>query len=226
MNWPTSVDELIIEQSRLAAEQRAPWSPPALPPAVGGTFFCSPRNLPSTGARGDRCWAGASVASPHSGVVSVSIVGEAGHAYLPGFLALREGALLEEAVRSLPIRPDILMVNSTGRDHPRRAGLALHLGAVLDLPTIGVTHRPLLAVGAWPALERGATTPLVIEDECVGSWLCVKSGTRPLAVHAAWGTDPETAVAVVLEATSGRIRTPEPIREARRAARTARTRTP
>lgn len=203
--------------------QTTPWSPPAGSPAVGGTFFCSPRNLPGCGARGDRCWAGASVASAHSSGVRVSVAGEAEHAYLPGLLALREGALLEEAVRSLPIQPDILMVNATGRDHPRRAGLALHLGAILDLPTVGITHRPLLAEGAWPVLERGATRPLLIEGECVGSWLCVKSRTRPLAVSAAWRTGVETGVAVVLGATSGRVRTPEPIREARRAARTART---
>jgi len=52
-------------------------------------------------------------------------------------LALREGLLLEQAMRALPIAPEVLVVNATGRDHPRRAGLALHLGAVLGLPTVG-----------------------------------------------------------------------------------------
>jgi deoxyinosine 3'endonuclease (endonuclease V) len=58
-------------------------------------------------------------------------------AYLPTLLALQEGLLLEQAVRALPIAPKVLVVNATGRDHPRRTGLALHLGAVLGLPTVG-----------------------------------------------------------------------------------------
>jgi deoxyribonuclease V len=62
-------------------------------------------------------------------------------------------------------------VDATGRDHPRRAGLALQLGAILDLPSVGVTHRPLLADGDWPADARGARSPLRIDDELVGYWL-------------------------------------------------------
>jgi deoxyribonuclease V len=123
--------------------------------------------------------------------------------------------------RALPARPDVLLVDATGRDHPRRAGLALHLGAALDLPTVGVTHRPLHAEGTWPEADRGAHAPLVLEGEEVGAWLRVAARRRPLAVHAGWRTDVATAVAVVLHAT-GRARTPEPLRRARRAARVAR----
>jgi hypothetical protein len=69
-------------------------------------------------------------------------------------------------VRALPIVPKVLLVNATGRDHPRRAGLALHLGAVLGLPTVGVTTRPLVAKGPWPVDQRGAT--LWLGGEVVG----------------------------------------------------------
>jgi deoxyribonuclease V len=154
-------------------------------------------------------------------VATAVVTGTAGAAYEPGLLALREGALLEEALRSLEEEADVALVDATGRDHPRRAGLAVHLGAVLDLPTIGVTHRPLLAEVAWPADERGETSPLVLDGECVGHWVRTRQRTRPLAVHAAWRTTPETAVAVVL-ALTGRSRTPEPLRQARRIAREAR----
>jgi deoxyribonuclease V len=92
---------------------------------------------------------------------------------------------------------------------------------VLDLPTVGVTHRPLLADGEWPPDERDAERPLLLAGERVGSWLRTRPGTRPLAVHAGWRTDPETALAVVRASLRG-TRTPEPIRLARRAARTAR----
>jgi deoxyribonuclease V len=151
----------------------------------------------------------------------VVIAGAAGAGYEAGLLALREGALLEEAVRALPRVPDLLLVDATGRDHPRRAGLALQLGAVLDLPTVGVTHRSLLAEGKWPDDEQGAASPLTLAGEVVGYWVRTVRGERPLAVHAAWRTDPETAVEVVLSCTFG-VRTPEPLRRARTAARSAR----
>jgi deoxyribonuclease V len=137
-------------------------------------------------------------------------------------LALRAGALLEKATRSLPVRPDVLLVDATGYDHPRRAGLARHLGAMLDTPTVGVTHRPMLAVGDWPDPQRGATSPLLLDGVLVGFWVRTRSGRRPLAVHAGWRTDPAMAAQIVLGAA--RHRTPTPLREARRLARTARAR--
>jgi deoxyribonuclease V len=136
-------------------------------------------------------------------------------------LALREGPALEAAVRRLRQPPDVLLVDATGRDHPRRAGLALHLGVVLGVPSVGVTHRPLLAEGAWPDDDSAASAPLLLGDELVGHWVRTRPGTRPLAVHAAWRTDAETAVKVVLAALAGR-RAPEPLRRARQAAREAR----
>lgn len=213
--WPVSAEELVAEQLALAAATPPPWrSRPR--PRVGGCFVCFERGPSGPGHAGDRGWAAASL----GGAVAV-VGGAAGAGYEAGLLALREGALLEAAVRALAEQPDILLVNATGRDHPRRAGLALHLGAVLELPTVGVTHRTLLAKGDWPPDERGAASPLTFEGELVGHWLRTKPGTRPLAVHAAWGTDPGTALEVVLAAT-GDARTPEPLRLARRAARTAR----
>lgn len=222
MDWPTSAEALIAEQEHLAGARPTPWSPPREPYPVGGCFFCSPRGQPGPGARGDPCWVGAALVSLTAGVVTLSVTGAAGHRYRAGLLALREGAMLEAALRRLPARPAVLLVNATGRDHPRRAGLALHLGALLELPTVGVTHRSLIAEGRWPRLERGASEPLVLAGEQVGCWLCTRTGTRPLAVHAAWRTDPEIAAAVTLRAACGRARTPEPLRQARCAARRAR----
>jgi deoxyribonuclease V len=125
-------------------------------------------------------------------------------------------------VRALQPLPEVLLVNATGRDHPRRAGLALHLGAVLDLPTVGVTNRVLVAQGDWPDDLRGAAAPLRHGREQVGYWLRTRQGAKPVAVHAAWRTDPDTAVEVVLAGVR-RHRTPEPLRRARTAARAARS---
>jgi deoxyribonuclease V len=96
---------------------------------------------------------------------------------------------------------------------------------VLGLPTVGVTTRPLVAEGAWPPDRRGARTPLVVGGEVVGCWVRTRAGARPVAVHAAWQTDAQAAVQVVLAATR-RVRTPEPLRRARTLARTRRARAP
>jgi deoxyribonuclease V len=183
---------------------------------IGGCFVCFERGPSGPGRKGESAWAGAAVVRGGRVVESAVVTGDAGDAYEAGLLALREGPILESAVCALTHRPEVLLVDATGLDHPRRAGLALHLGAVLDLPTVGVTHRPLLAVG-----EPGDRNPLRIGDELVGYWVVTRSGTRPLAVHAAWRTDPETALAVVLTSI-GSARTPEPLRAARTAARSAR----
>jgi deoxyribonuclease V len=218
MDWPADEPGLERAQAELACASPPPWHP-ADGAVVAGCFVCFPRGATGRGARGDPAWAAAATAA---GPVAV-VRGTAGAPYRPGRLALREGPLLATAVGALGERPDVLLVDATGRDHPRRAGLALHLGAVLDVPTVGVTHRPLHADGPWPDPERGARAPLVLDGAAVGAWLRVGAGRRPLAVLAAWRTDVATAIAVVL-AAAGRARTPEPLRRARRAARVARAR--
>ena len=106
--------------------------------------------------------------------------GKSGAPYAAGLLALREGPLLEGAVRALQQRPDLVLVDATGRDHPRRAGLALHLGAVLDLPTIGVTNRPL-AAARRPGTGRGAAAPLMLDGAVVGLRRAHPVGHEPVA---------------------------------------------
>jgi len=138
--------------------------------AVAGCFVCfAPTTCP--GEPGEQAWAAATLLRKGSAMVHSLIEGEAEAAYEPGLLALREGSLLEAAVRALPETPDVLLVNATGRDHPRGAGLAVHLGAVLDIPTVGVTERTLQAEGDWPAVERGAVSALCLEGQLVGFWL-------------------------------------------------------
>jgi deoxyribonuclease V len=214
-SWPSTREELIAVQHRLAVMSPEPWAPGA-GARVGGCFLCFERGEHGPGQSGDRGWAAACL----DGAIAV-IRGEAGAPYEAGLLALREGALLARAVQQLSARPDVLIVNATGRDHPRRAGLALHLGAELDVPTVGVTHRPLLAHGVWPPDELHAASPLLLEGERVGAWLRTRPGTRPLAVHAAWRTDVDVALVVVVSTTRG-PRTPAPLRLARRSAREAR----
>jgi deoxyribonuclease V len=211
-------------QRALGEATPPPWSPPAAPPRVGGCFVCFARGIAGPGAEGDPAFAAAAVLQGRRVLARAVVRGGAGAPYLPALLALREGRLLEAAVRALEERsaPEVLLVNASGRDHPRRAGLALHLGAVLGVPTVGVTNRLLAAEGNWPAPAAGSVAPLLLDGELVGYWLRARRASKPVAVHAAWRTDPETAVEVV-RAAIRRARTPEPLRRARAAARAART---
>jgi deoxyribonuclease V len=218
--WPTEPDELISVQQALARETPTPWTPQNGFLAAG-VWICFPRGLSGPGSTGDRAWAAAVVMDGRRVVARQLIAGHASGSYVPGMLALRLGPLFEAVVRRLAPRPDVLLLDATGRDHPRQAGLALQLGAVLDLPTVGVTHRPLTASGDWPADEAGATSPLRIGSAQVATWLRTRQGTRPLVVHPGWRTDLTAALQTVSMSLVGH-RTPEPLRRARQSARQAR----
>ncbi|HYQ79954.1 MAG TPA: endonuclease V, partial [Anaeromyxobacteraceae bacterium] len=140
-----------------------------------------------------------------------------------GRLALREGPLLEAAVRRLPERPEVLLIHAGGRDHPRGCGLALLLGAALDLPSAGVTGEPLRAVGPPPAAPAGSLSALLLGGELVACWVRTRAGAKPVVAHAGWRVAAETAAALVLACARGR-RQPEPLRLALEAARRERAR--
>src|SRR5690606_2014026 len=119
----------------------------------------SARGAQGAGAPGEIAHAGAALfeigGGPPRELASLVLPGAPGAPYVPGRLALREGPLLDAAVRALPRRPDVLLVHAAGRDHPRRAGLALMLGAALELPSIGVTARPSSRPASRRPTRRG-----------------------------------------------------------------------
>ena len=219
--WPADIETLIAVQQELAVTPAEPWTPSESGIRVGACWVSFARGLTGPGSAGDPAWF-ASVVMRGAELLDQQVgTGVAGAPYVPGLLALRIGRLMEQATRALAGVPEVLLVNGTGRDHPRRAGLALHLGAELGVPTVGATHRPLLGEGEWPDDLRGAVSLLRVGDEVVGCWLRTQAGVRPLAVHPGWQVDLATAVDVIAS-TSTRHRTPEPMRRARTAARDAR----
>lgn len=219
--WPSDREGLEHLQERLAGIEVDSWRPSQPLRLFGACFVTFQKDRSGPGAVGEPMWA-AAVLGTDRRIEATSIHQDLARApYEPGLLAMREGVALQAAIDGLPKRPPVVIVDATGRDHPRRAGLALHLGAVLDIPTVGVTQRTLVAGGPWPADERFASSPLTLDERIVGYWLRTRAGTRPVAVHAGWRTDPEIATEVVRAAVH-RARTPEPLRRARRAARLAR----
>ena len=230
--WPQGPEELIELQHQLAQSvdaltEQDQWRAPA-DPAVGGCFVAFARGEAGPGHPGDRAWAGAVTWRGDAGsgqvLAQAVVVDRVPASYSPGLLALREGPILAAAVSALLPAPDVLLVDATGLDHPRRAGLAIQLGAALGLPTVGVTHRGLEGRSTPPALpERGDVAPVDRDGRPVAAWLCTRTDTRPLLIHPGWRTGLDTAVRVALAASTPDARTPAPLRHARQVAREART---
>jgi deoxyribonuclease V len=194
---------LAAQQSVVGALEPASWSPPP-GVAVAGCVVAFARGEQGPGRSGDRALVGAALMEARRGLVGAEVIdGRAGGPYVPGLLAMREGRLLVSSLRELSEhvrRPDALMVDATGRDHPRRCGLAVHLGWVLDVPSVGVTHRLLTDRRQQPPplSLRGESQVIALDDEPVAAWLCTRDGVRPVVVHAGWRTDVATAIEIGL----------------------------
>jgi deoxyribonuclease V len=100
-----------------------------------------------------------------------------------GLLALREGPLLEAALRALPERPDVLIANASGRDHPRRAGLALHFGTVLDCRAWESPTGRSWRAAPTPLRPGAATSPPLLDGAELARGLRTRAGARPIVVH-------------------------------------------
>ncbi len=140
--------------------------------------------------------------------------------YLSGLLSFREAPAVLDALRRLPEAPDLLLVDGHGLAHPRRFGLACHIGVLADLPTIGVAKSRLVGDFEPPGRARGAWSPITIAGEVVGAALTTRGGTRPVFVSVGHRVSLETAVDLVLRCAP-RVRVPEPIRRADRLSRRA-----
>lgn len=133
--------------------------------------------------------------------------------YVPGLLAFRELPALVRAYRKLRVRPDLAIVDGHGLAHPRRFGVACHVGVHLDLPTIGCGKSLFVGAHDDPASARGSWTPLIHLDETIGAAVRTRDGVR--AVYASIGHRVSLATAIrwILR-TSTRFRLPEPVRAA------------
>jgi deoxyribonuclease V len=137
--------------------------------------------------------------------------------YVPGLLSFREAPAVLDALAKLRARPDVLIFDGQGLAHPRRLGLASHLGVYLDLPSVGCAKSRLVGRYEEPGPATGDRAPLVDRGEVVGVALRTKPRTKPLFVSVGHKIDLETAVALVLACLRG-YRLPEPTRLADRLA--------
>ncbi|MCU0804231.1 MAG: deoxyribonuclease V [Burkholderiales bacterium] len=137
--------------------------------------------------------------------------------YVPGLLSFREIPAVLDALARLRVRPDILLCDGQGIAHPRRCGLASHLGLVTGLPAIGVGKSRLLGEHREPGARRGSRARLVDRGETVGTVLRTRAGVKPLYVSVGHRVSLETAVRIVLACARG-YRLPETTRWAHRLA--------
>jgi deoxyribonuclease V len=135
--------------------------------------------------------------------------------YVPGLLSFREGPAVLAALRRLKSTPDALMCDGQGYAHPRRFGLACHLGVIVGLPSVGCGKSRLCGEHGEPGRKRGAKAPLMDGGERIGTVLRTRDGVRPVYVSVGHRIDLASAEKLVLRCGAG-YRLPEPTRLADR----------
>jgi len=141
----------------------------------------------------------------------------AGFPYVPGLLSFREIPVILEALSQLKTLPDLLICDGHGLAHPRRFGLASHLGLICDLPSIGAAKSLLIGEHDAVGPQRGDWQPLIDHAEVIGAALCTRLGAKPVFVSIGHRLSLETAIDFVLRCTK-EFRLPETTRHAHRLA--------
>lgn len=153
-------------------------------------------------------------------VEQVTVGGRVAFDYVPGLLAFREVPALLEALERLTVTPDLVVCDGYGLAHPRRFGLACHLGVLTGLPTIGVGKTAFVGSYPDPAPERGSWTDLTLDGDVVGRVLRTRHGVKPVFVSVGHRVDLDTACHNVLTLTP-HYRLPETTRVSDRLSRLA-----
>jgi deoxyribonuclease V len=208
--WPRTENEALTMQDALRS--RVILEPgPADPETVAGL---------DVAYDGDRLAAAVVVLDAHDLSVRDTsvVVGTPTFPYVPGLFAFREAPALLDALERLRVRPDVLICDGHGVAHPRRFGLASHLGVLTGLPAFGVGKTRLL--GTWEPVgpRRGDRSDLVDAGETVGAVLRTQDGVKPVFVSVGHRMDLDTACVLTLR-LAPRYRLPETTRAADRACR-------
>ena len=141
--------------------------------------------------------------------------------YIPGLLTFREGPALESVFRKMQNEPDVFIFDGMGQMHPRRMGIAAHLGLWLGRPTMGCGKRHFIGEYQQPGNETGCLSTVTYQGQRVGVVLRTRPNVKPIYVSVGHMADIESGVQLVLSCTP-KFRLPLPIRLAHRAASEAR----
>jgi len=210
-SWQVSTAEALDIQRRLA-RQVSRSSQVITPRFIAGVDISAEK------AQGMATGAVVVLEYPELELVETQVVqGRPNFPYVPGLLSFRESPLTLAACEKLSITPDLILVDGQGIAHPRRLGLASHLGLLLDTPTIGCAKSLLCGQHEEPAFDASSYILVVDKGETIGVALRTKAGVKPIYVSIGHKVDLETAIHWVLECCRG-YRLPEPTRLAHLAA--------
>jgi deoxyribonuclease V len=131
--------------------------------------------------------------------------------YVPGFLSFREIPAVLDALEKISITPDLILCDGQGIAHPRRFGIACHLGVLVEVPTIGVAKSLLVGKYAEVSDERGGWKPLIFQGDTIGAVLRTRTGVKPVYVSSGHRVSLTTAIEYVLRCTP-KYRLPETTR--------------
>ncbi len=131
--------------------------------------------------------------------------------YIPGFLSFREIPAILDALETISITPDLIVCDGQGIAHPRRLGIACHLGVLIDIPTIGAAKSLLVGKHDEVPVEKGSWQPLRYRGEVVGAVVRSRTGVKPLYVSPGYRISLPTAIDYVLRCTT-KYRLPETTR--------------
>jgi len=140
-----------------------------------------------------------------------TVIREVHFPYIPGLLSFREAPALVDALRKLHNRPDLIICDGQGIAHPRRLGIASHIGLIIDLPAIGCAKSRLIGEYREPGPQKGDRSPLRDRDELVGSVLRTRDKVKPVFISVGHKIDLDTAVRIILDCAVS-FRLPEPTR--------------
>ncbi len=146
-------------------------------------------------------------------VAEAGVVSSTTFPYVPGLLTFREGPALLEAWQKLTVEPDVVMFDGHGTAHPRRMGIAAHMGLWLNRPTFGCGKSVLVGAFEEPGIERGNWSPMRHRGEVIGAALRTKNKVNPVFISPGHLIDLQTAIDLTLR-TDGGYRIPEPTRRA------------
>jgi deoxyribonuclease V len=131
--------------------------------------------------------------------------------YIPGLLSFRETPVCIDVIEKLRSRPDVFIIDGQGIAHPRRFGIACHIGVLIDKPTVGCAKSRLIGAFDEPGKRKGNFSPLKDDEEIIGAVLRTRTGVKPVFVSAGHKCTLDDAIKVVLECTT-KYRLPEPSR--------------
>ncbi|WP_230556761.1 deoxyribonuclease V [Teredinibacter turnerae] len=213
-NWPSNFSEAKVVQASMQGQV-----------CVTGRFYGLPEYV-----------AGVDDAFRDGGAITVAaicvLVYPAGHCveqvcyseptrfpYVPGYLSFRELPAVLGAWQQLRAKPQLVMCDGQGIAHPRRFGIASHLGVLLNLPTIGVAKSRLIGDATEPGKNRGESNPLTVNEQQIGWLLRTRTNVKPLYISPGHMVDIPSSRDLVLAAGNG-YRLPEPIRLADKLSKT------